>query len=237
MKIRLVFFFIFLTTLLSAQSKVLVDVASPKPSITIDGVNCVIGNTIYSCMPKTCNPVTITQGDSIEFCTNQEIYLHTDSAYWMQWNFTGSSNYPQPVYDSFPSNTPICYYPKWTAAGNYTIDIFYNGWLSAYPASDCYSFGPSHWIVNVIVQTNVGIVENKNRFSCEIFPNPSTGIFNLTISDEAKIETVFVTDIAGKKIKEPVKKNEIDLSAYPAGIYFLNIATEDGSAVKKLIRE
>lgn len=236
MKAILLFLFSFATALLPAQSKVELDVLSPKPSITIDGVNCPIGNTIYSCMPKTCNTMTIYEGDSIEFCTNNEIYLNTDTAYWMHWNFTGS-NYSSMIADTFPSNTPICYYPKWSVAGNYTVDIFYNGWLSAYPTSDCWNFGPSHWIIQVDVLSITAIESYKNDVSCEIYPNPGNGIFQLKFSNPENITSLSVTDIFGKVIFTPKEKNQVDMSAYPAGIYLLNIDTTTGRVIKKLVKE
>ncbi|MDQ3108265.1 MAG: T9SS type A sorting domain-containing protein [Bacteroidota bacterium] len=218
-----------------AQSKVKVDIASPKPSIMIDGLNCVIGNTIYSCTPKTCTAVQITEGDSIEFCTHNEIYLNTDSAYWMQWNFTGSS-YSASFTDSFPTNTPICYFPKWNVAGIYTVDIFYNGWLSAYPTSDCWVQGPSHWIILVDVLVNTGIgSQNENASTCEIFPNPGNGIFELRFSKPETVKEIYVTDITGKEIFTLQNKTQINLSGYPAGIYFLNIISENGKMVKKIV--
>jgi hypothetical protein len=237
MKILLLFISFTASVLLPAQSKVQVDIASPKPSILIDGVNCVIGNTIYSCTPKTCNAMTITEGDSILFCTNNEIYLNTDSAYWMQWNFTGSNNFPSAVTNSFPSNTPICYYPIWTVAGNYTVDIFYNGWLSAYPTSDCWTFGPSHWILSVTVLSNTGITSAENNLTCEVFPNPGNGIFQLEIPKPETIKEMYVTDIFGKEIFIANDKTQIDLTNYAPGIYLLNLITENGRIIKKIIKQ
>jgi hypothetical protein len=236
LKIVALFIFSFATSPLLAQSKVHVDILSPKPSITVDGVNCVIGNTIYSCVPKTCNNVTINEGDSIEFCTNNEIYLNTDTAYWMHWNFTGS-NYSSMIADTFPSNTPICYYPKWSVAGNYTVDIFYNGWLSAYPTSDCWNFGPSHWIINVDVLSNTGISSHENELICEIFPNPGNGIFQLKISNPEAVKSLYVTDIFGKEIFTPQDKTQINMTAFSPGIYLLNISTANGRIIKKIVKD
>jgi hypothetical protein len=208
MKLFLLLIFSFGALLLRAQTNAQLDPASPKPSITIDGVNCPIGNTIYSCVPKTCNTVTIYEGDSVEFCTNNEIYLNTDTAYWMQWNFTGS-NYSSVVTNAFPSATPICYFPKWTVAGTYTVNIFYNGWLSAYPTSDCWTFGPSQWIITVDVLTNTGIASPvDDELECEIFPNPGNGIFNMKFSNPENVKAMYVTDMLGKEIlRSPTKRN------------------------------
>lgn len=237
MRCFLLFAFSFIILLLPAQSDTPIDIASPKPSITIDGVNCAIGNTIYTCVPKTCASVTITEGDSIQFCTNNEIYLNTDTAYWLQWNFTGSSNFPLMVVDSFPSNTPVCYYPKWTTAGIYDVHVFYNGWLSAYPTSDCWSSGPSHWIITVDVQINTGITKPVYEVACEIFPNPGNGIFKLQITNPEKVEAITITDIFGKEILTPHDKTKVDLTNFPSGIYLLHISTTNGRIVKKIVKE
>jgi hypothetical protein len=227
----------FSVKILYCQSQVQIDVLSPKPSIAINGDPCNIGNLTFSCTPKTCNTVVITEGDSIEFCTHNEIYLTTDTNYYMQWNFTGCSNLPTSIDDSFPTPTPLCYYPRWDVAGNYTVDVYYNGWLSAYPYSDCYSFGPSHWIIDIVVMQNMGIVPHERNLTCEIFPNPGTGIFNLQISDPEKIEEIYLTNIPGEKIPLEYNQYRIDLTEFPSGIYFLNIKTEEGILIKKLVRE
>src|SRR5574340_911862 len=97
---------------LAAQSKVELDVLSPKPTLLINGNICHIDNTIWSCVTKTCDSLVIMQHDSVEFCTSTEINLNTDSTYWLKWMFSGCSNFPVPEYDSFPTNTPFCDYPR-----------------------------------------------------------------------------------------------------------------------------
>jgi hypothetical protein len=154
----------------------------------------------------------------------------------MQWNFTGS-NYSTMLADSFPSNTPICYYPRWDVAGIYDVHIFYNGWLSAYPTSDCWSSGPSHWIITVDVLSTTGIKPLTEELICEVFPNPGNGIFNLKISNPENVRAIYLTDICGKEILIPNDKTQIDLANFPAGIYLLNICTANGNTVKKIVKE
>jgi hypothetical protein len=236
MKRFLLFTLYFLPLIAFAQSKVVVDVASPKPSITIDGLNCAILNTIYTCVARTCTPVQIMAGDSVEFCTNNQIFLNNDTAFWMEWNFTGS-NYTSAITNPYPTNTPFCYYPKWTTAGTYTVDIFYNGWMSAYPSGDCWGYGPSHWIVVVDVTGSTGIASQQENISCEVFPNPGNGIYELRISKPEAVNEMYLTDISGKEILVVQDKNKLDLTNYAAGIYFLNIISENGKTVKKIIRD
>ena len=227
--------FIFSVQLLSAQPGLL----SPKPGITINGAQCLIGNTVYSCMPKTCDSVVIYAGDSIEFCTAQQIDLSSDSLYYLQWNFYGSSNYPSVVYDSFPAATPLCRYARFDTPGNDTVQVFYNGWLSAHPYSDCYAFGPSHWYVPVTVLPSPnGIGEEQSAFSCELFPNPGDGIFSLKISQPENVTRLVVREITGKVVLElPTSATQIDLSAFSAGIYTLECYTTGGVIAKKLLKQ
>ncbi len=73
--------------------------------------------------------------------------------------------------------------------------------------------------------------------SIKLFPNPSTGIFTISIPEDANIT---VNDILGKVIytnKVKAGNNTIDISNYQAGIYLLNIANENGSVTKKIIKE
>ena len=70
-----------------------------------------------------------------------------------------------------------------------------------------------------------------------VYPNPSTGIFNIAIQEDANIT---VNDMLGKVIytnKVKAGNNTIDISNYQSGIYLLSVTTENGSVTKKLIKE
>lgn len=79
---------------------------------------------------------------------------------------------------------------------------------------------------------------NKHIFT--IYPNPSKNIFNIktNIVDSFSFN---ITDITGKSLlkKSDVKaKNgiyKIDMSHFNSGIYFLNLFSEKGNSIKKLI--
>ncbi|HTL80672.1 MAG TPA: T9SS type A sorting domain-containing protein [Bacteroidia bacterium] len=220
---------------LHAQQKVELQM-SPKPAITVNGNNCSILNTIWSCVTRVCDSVVIDAGDSVEFCTSTEIYLNTDTAYWLQYNFYGSSNYPDSVYHHYPYNTPFCIFPKWDVPGDYYVDVYYNGWLSAYPYSDCYGAGPSHWIVHIVVMPNPNGIQSHDVSPVKIFPDPSDGKFNITgmhADDE-----MIVTDISGRIMlqRKAGNENELDIREYPSGIYFLHLTGEKQELVIRLVK-
>jgi len=83
-------------------------------------------------------------------------------------------------------------------------------------------------------------VKTKNEFS--VFPNPSTGIFNLDFKKSTNLAQIEVYSIIGKMVYSE-KSNEkidrmksLDLSSLENGIYMLNIKTADGnSMISKII--
>lgn len=69
-----------------------------------------------------------------------------------------------------------------------------------------------------------------------IFPNPTTGKMFID-ANNININKIAVTDYLGKPVLDSEKKNgkEIDISNYPDGIYLIEINTQRGNIVKKII--
>jgi alpha-tubulin suppressor-like RCC1 family protein len=70
-----------------------------------------------------------------------------------------------------------------------------------------------------------------------VYPNPSTGIFNLSLKENA---TIKLFDLLGKEIvmkKLDIGNSSLDISAYQAGIYLLQINSENSSIIKKIVKE
>ncbi len=81
-----------------------------------------------------------------------------------------------------------------------------------------------------------GITEYSTDNDVKVYPNPTDGHFNISLS--AGEATVIVNNVLGDKVYQTVVHNaqsEIDLSAQPNGIYFLQIITEQGTTNKKII--
>ena len=75
-----------------------------------------------------------------------------------------------------------------------------------------------------------------------VYPNPSTGLFNLKVPASTKNYTVEVMDLTGKVVKQQVVKNnsgaeQLNLNNAAKGIYILKIASEGNVATRKLIVE
>lgn len=195
-----------------------------KPGILIDGNLCKILNQQFSCVTRTCDGVIIYEGDSVSFCTDAYVDLTSDTAYYMHWNFNGST-FPASIVDTVPSNFPICYYPIWNTAGSYTVDIYYNGFLSAYPSSDCYPV-PSHWIIDVtVLSAGAGGIDEHQNINEIVFPNPASNELNIDFHSTQKgnleLYSIFGEKIRNYEIKNGM--NKIQIADIESGIYFYKI--------------
>ncbi|MBK0404886.1 T9SS type A sorting domain-containing protein [Adhaeribacter sp. BT258] len=97
-------------------------------------------------------------------------------------------------------------------------------------------------IVRVACSTCVGISENILQSNLIVFPNPSTGLFNLQIPTTIRDYAVEVTDLTGKLVKQQTVTNnagttQLNLNGTAKGIYILKIASEGNVATRKLIVE
>lgn len=74
-----------------------------------------------------------------------------------------------------------------------------------------------------------------------LYPNPATNVVNITNSENHLVNQVVVYDVAGKQLSTQTfnNKSEIQLNIenLASGSYFLHIKTNQGTAVKKLIKE
>ena len=71
----------------------------------------------------------------------------------------------------------------------------------------------------------------------KVYPNPTTdALFLYTENQIVKELTIY--SISGKKMMQPAPRDQkIDISLLPAGLYFLEIRTENGKAVEQFIKE
>ena len=77
----------------------------------------------------------------------------------------------------------------------------------------------------------LGITDNNESNAPMFYPNPTTG--TLYLSDPANIS---LSDFSGKLLLEEKNKNQLDLSALPAGMYFLSFG-ENNLHTYKVIKE
>lgn len=80
---------------------------------------------------------------------------------------------------------------------------------------------------------------NQDTESIRLYPNPTTNVISVQVTNSAKVETVNrlqLIDINGRLIKDVSNSDSIDLTDYKAGIYFLKIITDEFTTIKKVIK-
>jgi len=89
---------------------------------------------------------------------------------------------------------------------------------------------------------NTSVNDNEDNFGITVYPNPSSGKANVLISrfENLKMNDIQIYNVYGQCVHQQIVKSsnlQIDLSEAPSGIYFLNVKTTNGVAVKKIIKE
>lgn len=120
------------------------------------------------------------------------------------------------------------------AAGfNLQLDLVFARALRSDGSS--YPLIPQSDQMNIITSTS----QPQPELQVQVSPNPTSGMVKVTVPDET-IEKLRVIDVSGKVLFEFAPQNlnskVLDLSAYPTGIYFLELKTEQAVTRKKILR-
>ena len=87
-----------------------------------------------------------------------------------------------------------------------------------------------------------GTLSNDEFFSSKFaaFPNPASSTLTITNSENILITNVDIIDINGRIVSAHKSNNlteiQVNVADLTAGVYFLNIASDTGKAVKKFIK-
>jgi hypothetical protein len=95
--------------------------------------------------------------------------------------------------------------------------------------------------INVIPEVTTGVNDGFVDYAVDIFPNPSTGLINISFSDATQDARVDLLNSCGqlilsKEITHAVQTT-LDLSNQAKGMYFVKVQTGSGVVVRKVIVE
>ena len=97
-------------------------------------------------------------------------------------------------------------------------------------------YGNNVYIDNINVTYSPTAVESVDESELSIFPNPVKDVLN--INYDKAISQIDVFDVNGKLVKTFTTVNgTINVSDLSDGVYMLNIQTEEGMMVKKIVKE
>jgi Leucine-rich repeat (LRR) protein len=88
---------------------------------------------------------------------------------------------------------------------------------------------------NVPVQVNMGVAES-NRQNISLYPNPTSSILNIAISDNAMMTKATINNLLGQTMMTFQNTAMIDISPLSKGTYLITIETESGNETKKIVK-
>ncbi len=183
------------------------------------------GGTASNATATACNVVGATTGATLSSWTTQNITwdgtnaagtLVADGAYRVAvqstWDHGTSTAATQTTYFNFTKGTTADHQ---TPAANVSLSAITLDWVPT---------------------GGVGINETADDAVMSIYPNPSTGIFNVELknANTVKISNTLGAVVYEQNVEE-LLNTQIDLSTFANGIYFITVANEKGSSVKKVM--
>ncbi len=104
--------------------------------------------------------------------------------------------------------------------------------------SDSVNTNKDGWMIdNIIIQNSwySDINEIKDNQKIQIFPNPTSNFISIQTENNIKFKSAEIKDVLGKTILTS-NNTTIDLSKFEPGIYFVELTTDKGKYVKRIIR-
>jgi len=95
--------------------------------------------------------------------------------------------------------------------------------------------GSTDMFVHKMSQTTLGLSKNSNDSNISVYPNPSSGIFNIEINENLIGSKAIIYNLLGQKIKDFKLNSTTTNQNLNKGIYLLEIEKEGIKTVKKLI--
>lgn len=82
----------------------------------------------------------------------------------------------------------------------------------------------------------LGISENSLENAFVIYPNPTSKTFTIKASPNVEIQELTINNVAGQIIKKPETSKSVDVSDLSNGLYFIEIKSDKGTVIKKIIK-
>ena len=114
-----------------------------------------------------------------------------------------------------------------TAFGGYSQDA----WIVKLDSNGC----DIDTCPNIVSNASIPNIVLSNGNYIRTAPNPTGGVF--TVSPTIKIEQIEIYNTTGQAVNFTKQENEIDITALPAGLYFVKITTGTKSYFTKVVRE
>ena len=148
-----------------------------------------------------------------------------DSAGGGRWNWSGSFTTEIGIP---PANASLLIDPD---------DLFGAGatdWteISGLIGADFPSFG---WTLTS-EEESAGLGDN-DLVGASVYPNPATNVINVDFSSNVELKSAVLFDVLGKNTGATLVNGSMNIADLAAGVYILNIETNNGSLTQKVIKQ
>jgi hypothetical protein len=73
--------------------------------------------------------------------------------------------------------------------------------------------------------------------SAVAYPNPASDVLNIFLNHSEKINEIKLLNVSGKLIQSyPTNTNQIDISQFENGVYFIEVTTNKGKLTSKFVK-
>ena len=179
----------------------------------------------------------------------QVLWEHNNFGTDIQYEAQQISDLPDATYSDFdltPTTRGLYIFRATDGYGDgwaYTNDDVVSGiWISnasgqIVAESWGYSNAPSFSTFDIYLNVTNGEVgiDDVDNTTFSVYPNPTSD--RLTISCNEAVREVSVMDITGRTVMTLSNTNSIDVRALATGVYMLRVATENGVATQKFVKE
>ena len=190
---------------------------SATTSYSVIGLNA-IGCSSMTSVQVTVNPLpsVLVSGNTTVMCVGETVTLSALGAQSYQW-YSNSSN--------MQTGNPIIVSP--TSSKNYTV----------YGTDSKGCAGAAAMVLEVNECT--GVSEIAEQAGVHIYPNPSTGVFNIEFATSDK-KTVQVMDITGRIIQQNENVTTavgVNIAGQANGVYFVKINAAGHVSMVKVVKQ
>ena len=202
----------------------------------------------FTSSPLSSSPYqSFYNGDTLYTITNYPTTVHKSFDGGESWT---QNSLPTAYYKIF--QTFLLGYSLWSGDQIYITDLDGNASfqntvseqiLNLYLTSDKEGFlmGKEGMLLKIIMDIDLSpdeIRTSEQKQTIDIFPNPTTGVLNIDVSDDLEISSIDLLDLKGTLVKV-LKQNQrvLDISELLRGTYILRITAKEGLFTKTIVLE
>jgi len=172
--------------------------------------------------------VSIGTTHIIDWNVGSHIITNIEEGDTFKWKFVG-------VHDVTSNGSPSFISSSVQDGGSYSVTFT--------TARDYNYFCSLHDGVNmdgtIIVSPVLGIDDPAPKLSFSIYPNPSSDVLNLKISNNSSNVTIEIFDVLGKNIYKStaIKQTSINVVNWKTGLYFVKVSFGNNKVTKRFVKE